>query len=169
MSQFGADVDVARSLDFPHHKVHSGDAFSFQEILSLGSAEIGSYILTAPSTGKEAHLSFNAWGTFGFTMDLYEGSDATAGTAATPYNRNRNSATAAGLSFSKAATGGTTQGTKIATREAGSPTVAGALEESARDGSEWVLDQGVKYVLKLTSSAAANKVSVRLGWYEHQS
>lgn len=166
MSTYGLDVDVARSLDSAHRAIHDGNAFTFQEVLSLGSAEIGSYILTAPSTNKQVHLSLFAQGTFGFTFDLYKGSDATAGTAATPYNRNGNSATSPGLGLSKTATGGTTQGTKIGAGERGSATVAGVLDEGSYNGCEWVLDEGTKYVLKLTSSAAANKVSVRLNWYE---
>lgn len=166
MSTFGADVDVARMLTDAHRQIHDGNAFHFAEVLSLGSAAIGSYVLTAPSTTKQAHLSVAAQGFFGFTYDLYKGGDRTAGAAVTAVNRNGNSDTAAGLSISKAGTVGTTDGTKIDTRVAGAAAVAGALAIGSRTDDEWVLDQGVQYVLKLTSAAAANSVSVQLGWYE---
>jgi hypothetical protein len=163
MSKFGIDVDAARSLDFPAHKVHEGDAFVFAEVLSLGSAAIGSYILTAPSTTKRAHLFARVHGVFGFTADIYEGANTTPGAASTVRNRNRNSATTPGMSLAKTWTGGSTDGTLLEKSVAGSPTVAGVM-----DPVEWVLDQDAKYVLKFTSSAAGNSLSVRLEWYEHQ-
>ena len=173
MSRVGADIDVAHAcdlttLDYSHVAIHDGNAFAFKDILSLGSAEIGSYMLTTPNTTKHVHFGYDVDSSVGFTFDLYEAVNGSGAIAQTVFNRNRNLATAAGMVLHKGCSADCTAATKISQGLAGIGGLASKLAGSMAESSEWVLKQNTKYVLKLTSAAASNKVVVKFNWFEHE-
>ena len=165
-----ADIRTAvdlTSVDFPLKRIHEGDAFTFQEVLFLGSAEIGSYLLTVTDNAKWPHFGYEIEGTFGFTAELYEGCEHSGGIALVSFNRNRNSGIAPSLILTDTYSAALVGGTRTVWQVAGSPTVAGNLFEGSKDDTEWILDQNVKYALKITSAAANNNVNVRFNWHEY--
>lgn len=155
------------NIDFSHFEIHEGDSYWFHEVVTLGSGATQDYLLTVPDTTKWPHFGYQVEASFGVTVELYEGADRTGTSAQTTYNRQRNSGNTAGLTIHKGTSGGTTDGTKIVWRKSGTGTAGGKLAGFVGSGSERVLKQNTKYVLRLTSAAASNDVSLELDWYEH--
>ena len=116
---------------------------------------------------------------------IYEGItiDLAAGTEKTIYNRNRNStnvSTLVNLANPQVAGSVTTYTeTELAASNLAGGTaiehilLAGgegpkAVGGAARGASEWILDQGVKYLFVVQNIGAnANMHEIHLGWYEH--
>lgn len=177
---YGLDVDVTRLptvtvgtmplttvIDSPHQEIHDGDSFCFNGVFTLDSGGVKSYMLTTANADRRPHLSYESEGVFGFSFDIYEGSDRTGSTGLLAYNRNRASTTTATLAIDSVAAGGTTDGTRIVQRVCGSGTSTGKLSGTSNEATEWLLAKNTKYVLKITSSANNNTVGLRLNWYEH--
>jgi hypothetical protein len=155
------------TVDHPHEEIHDGDSFTYQDVITLGSAATQDYLLTVANTTKWPQFVFEVEGTFGITVELYEGADRTGTSAQSIINRNRNSATTAGMTVHKGTSGGTTDGTRIQWTASGSGTAAGRQAGVRRDVSEMILDQNVKYIFRVTSDANNNRIAVKLDWYEH--
>jgi hypothetical protein len=157
----------AVTIDRPHDEIHEGDSFTYQDVITLASAATQDYLLTVANTTKWPHFVFEVEGTFGITVELYEGADRTGTSAQSIINRNRNSATTAGMTVHKGTSGGTTDGTRIQWAASGSGAAAGRLAGALREVSEMLLDQNVKYIFRVTSDANSNRIAVKLDWYEH--
>jgi hypothetical protein len=155
-------------VDIGHHEIHEGDTFTFCEVISLGNGASQDYIITTPNTTKWAHFGYNVDFNDGAGLFyMYADSDRAGTTLQNVYNRNMNSATVNTTTVKKDQTGGTTDGTVICTKRAGSgKTLAGV----ASSGSERVLKQNRKYLIRLTNATTStNNVSVEFTWYEHTS
>jgi hypothetical protein len=154
-------------VDYVHHEIHAGSAFNFQEVITLGSGATQDYLITVPDTTKWPHFGYSVEGGAGVTVEIYEGADRTGTTAQTIVNRNRNSATTATTTLHKGQSGGTTDGTRIVWRKSGTGVSGGRAAGNAGEGQERVLKRNTKYLLRITSAAASNDVSISLDWYEH--
>lgn len=155
-------------IDVAHHEIHEGDTFTFCDVVALGNGGIQDYIITTPNTAKWAHLGYmidfnDGAGIF----EMFEATDKVGTTLQTAYNRERNSAKVSTTTIHKDQTGGTTDGTKICMRRSGS---GKTLSGTVGSGSERVLKQNTKYIVRLTNATTStNNVSVELDWYEHTS
>lgn len=151
-------------IDYDHHEIHDGTAFmAATSSGSLASAATHTLAITTPNTAVRVHITNQAESTGEVTIEWIEGVTVTvAGTALTIYNRRRDSATASACTaqINPTFTGGTT----IRTFRTGSgKTIGGWL----RSTSEWILQPGVTYALRVTSQAAGVYVEIKSDWYEH--
>lgn len=162
-----ASTGALMTVDYAHHEIHAGSSFAYNDVITLGSGATQDYLLTVPDTAKWPHFGYEVDGIFGVTLELFEATDKTGTTLQTAYNRNRNSAATPTLAIHKGTSGGTADGTRIAWRKGGSGTANGKLAATVHDTDERVLKRNTKYILRLTSAAASNDISVRLDWYEH--
>lgn len=162
-----ANIDqngAAEEITTEHHRIHRGQSFHFDDVIQLGLAGAQDYLLTADS--GVAHFGYILEGVFGVTVELFEATDKTGTTSQTLYNRNRNSATTPTLIIHKGTSGGTTDGTRIAWRKSGSGSAGGRLSGSSSDASERILKTATKYILRITSAANLNDISLQFNWYE---
>lgn len=154
------------SIDIAHHEIHEGDSYNFCETILLGNGATQDYILTTPNTTKWSHFGYiidfnDGAGTF----EIYEGTNRVGTTLQSVFNRNRNSSNTNTSTVHKGQTDGTTDGTKICMRRAGS---GKTLSGSAGSNMERVLKQNTKYLIRLTNNTTSNNnVSVEFDWYEH--
>lgn len=163
-----ASTEALMTIDYAHHEIHDGSMFSYDDVVTLGSAATQDYVITVPNTTKWPHFAFDIESTVGgLTMELYEATDKIPTTPQTTYNRNRNSAATATTTVHKGTSGGTTDGTRIGWRSSGTSTAAGKLSGRVGESTERGLKMNTKYILRVTSKTNANDISVGLLWYEH--
>lgn len=162
-------------IDIPHHEIHEGDAYSVGvSDASANSTELVEIYFKTPAAAtpqKRMHGIFERSGTGAFTFEIVEGvTFSTGGTAATAYNRHRDSANTS--SAQTLLTGATTTsdivtasgGTTIWTETIGSGKTTGG---TSRGTEEWIFKSNTEYLAKVTSNAAAIGISLNMSWYEH--
>lgn len=154
------------TIDTPHHQIHEGEQFTFQEVIQLGSAGTQDYILTVPAA-TFPHFGYKVDGIYGVTIEMFTGTGFTQSAAAsTVFNRNMASAKTPGMTIKKGHDAGSGDGTRFVWRKAGSGTSAGKLQGSASEASERILNASTHYLFRITSAAASNDISVEFDWYE---
>lgn len=182
-----ASTGAVMTVEYAHHEIHSGSSFAVGYSVTTGNNDdhrtsIG---FTAPNTTKWMHLVATVSASHAAEFFLREAPtiDNDAGTQAVAYNRNRNStkvstvlslegtptagsvttfteAQLAGATFS----GGTSLEYVLMQAGGGPKAVGGA----SRGSQEWILDQGVTYLLTVQNVGAnANTHVIHLDWYEH--
>jgi hypothetical protein len=153
-------------IDFAHHEVHAGDAFTASYTVDLAQSASADILIVVPNTTKWAHLTWEVGVEGQAHMSLWESVTATAAAnAIVAYNRDRNSAVASGLVITHTPTSITTGSTLIRETHMGTGEKQGG---SRSDNEEFILKQNVKYLLRITDhSGAANYIAVKLNWYEH--
>ena len=165
-------IDVAthtlQTIDYAHHEVHAGSHYFYFDSVELASAGVQNYLISVPDSTAWPHMTFSMDGSAITQFDLYEGTDKSGSTNVTSkiFNSNRNSSNVAGVTIFKGLTGGTTDGTLIKTYKDGSSSGGARTSSSVRSG-ELILKQNTKYILRVTSSTAANLTNVKFEWYEH--
>ena len=174
-----ASTNSIQTIEYEHHEVHSGNSFTAHfdnsETLINERSAIG---FTVPNDAKWIHLVVQALTTAPAEFRLEEAPtiDNGAGTEATIYNRNRNSGTASTVislagspaagavtTFTEAQINGAnyTPGTVIDHMLLAGGEGKKAPGGSGRGSQEWVLDQGVKYLLIIKPP---NKAFKRSRW-----
>lgn len=159
------------TIDIAHNKIHRGNHFSYDDVVTLASAAVQNYLITTPDTDKVGHLGYQIEGNLGFTFEFFEATDKTGTTGQTNiYNQNRNSSTVNGIGLHKGISAEALEvdGTKIGYKQSGSATVGGKLQGTDGSSLERILKRNTKYIMRITSLANANVVSVQLNWYESQ-
>jgi hypothetical protein len=157
-----------QTIDYAHHEVHSGSAFWAFVNASLTNGQVMSLALATPDTTKWSHSTISVDATSSATFAITEGTNApSGGTAFTPRNFNRNSATASGNAALTGYTGSTpitaTGGTAIWAEVVGSR----GIHTSRQNASEMILKQNTNYLFELTNGSTANNCTILLTWYEH--
>ena len=155
------------AISFEHFELHEGDSFHFSEVITLGSAATQNYLLTVADTTKWPHFSYYIEGSYGVTVELYEGADRAGTAAQTAYDRNRNTDNTPGMTIHKGTSGGTTDGTRIVWLKSGTGTAGGRQSGTSGEATERILKQNTKYLFRITSAAASNDITVAFNWYEH--
>jgi hypothetical protein len=156
-------------MEYEHHEIHAGDHFFYSDYDSdVDTAGPKYYRLTTPNTTKLIHILFSLYSEGSGTWQLFENPTVNAaGTAATTFNSNRNSATAAGLVVAYDPTS-TADGTQIKIWRTGIGTNTGSRAGGeARSTYEIMLKQNEDYFLKFTPDADNAKTKAELNWYEH--
>lgn len=156
-------------MEYEHHEIHAGDHFFYSDYDSdVDTASPKYYRLTTPNTTKWIHMLFGLYSEGVGTWQLFENPTVNAaGTAATKFNSNRNSSTAAGLVIAYDPTS-TSDGTLLRSWRTGIGTNTGSREGGhERSIYEKILKQNEDYFLKFTPDADNAKTIVELNWYEH--
>ena len=173
----GVDANTRSVITIPyeHHEVHDGNHYTFVTYdEDFDNAETIEYLITAPASPVEMHLVVNVSGAATTLYQLFEDSTrTTTDTASTAYNNNRNSTDTATLVIQTHSTTDGADGTQIDASSFGLDTGVGAgsitTGGSERSSQEWILKFDAVYLLKVTSNADNNNVTIRLSWYEHTS
>lgn len=151
-------------IDYAHHEIHSGSSFVYTGYATLAASAVQNLLIITPDTTKWAHFTGHVQTSGEATVAFYEGATVSAnGTTTTPYNRNRNSATAPTLAIYTGPTV-TGDGTLLYSGLIGSGRSFGG---QVREEAEWILKQNTIYLLRITSAVNDNNVTWALNWYEH--
>jgi len=151
-------------MQYEHHEIHAKSHFNYCDYeLNKASGYIINFVMTAPDTLQEPHLTFELYASEGATLELYEGTVHSGGTAITPRNNNRR--TPLGVSSITLVRDPTitSDGTRAAGFLAGGGKTAGF---TTRD-KENILGQATSYLVRITSLAVSNDISWCAEWYEH--
>lgn len=154
------------AVDYVHHEIHEGDAFVAaygQDVAGSGELNI---LLTTPDTAKYAHCVLQVVTESEAHVYLYENPTiSAAGTAVPSYNRNRNSATVAGLTITHTPTVTATGAVILLEQHFGSGKGVGGNERGAE---EWILKRNEQTLIRVTNMTASNnQIWVTINWYEH--
>lgn len=164
----GNDVKVdgvtgsIQNIKSAHKSVHDGNHYYYTDSIVLGSATSQDYLITTPDTAVRGHLVLNIKGSLSTDVFVHEGADRTGTTLQTVFNNDRNSVNTPDITCHKGQSGGTTDGTQILSDYFG---VSGGDLVVGRE-SELILDQNAKYIVRVTSNAASNRITTRFDWYE---
>lgn len=157
------------TLDYTHHEVHDGDAYlASYTVAALASGSNLDILLVTPNTNTRIHIIYRIRSTLVTTLTLYEGTTTVSdGTTIATGNADRNSSNTAGLLVYHTPSFGAV-GTQIFTDTwglaAGAQVKVGGESESLE---EIVLKKNTKYLLRINSGTADNRISVKARWYEH--
>ena len=163
-------TNTIQTIDYAHHEIHAGSHFVIVDSVTLAINNTRDIRITTPDTTKWAHLTFSLSASSETEVYLYEGvTIVTAGSAITPYNSDRNSATASTL------TADYIDNTSVANANSDT-TVSGYIDHviigagrnagfSMRE-EEVILDQNKIYSFRFIANAAGY-INYKLMWYEH--
>jgi len=158
------------TIDYAHHEIHEGDAyFAVYSALKDTAGTIEVRIQT-PDTTKWAHMTIVVDFAIAGTAELWLGTTKThnATNAITPMNRNHNSTSTSGLTICHTPDGAEGAAASL-TQYVGASAVGGRVSVggSAASRNEFILDQNNDYLIRATSRADGNAMSIILDWYEH--
>lgn len=162
-------TNTLQTIDYAHHEIHSGSHFfyfDYDNDVDTGTPKY--YRLTTPDTTKWIHLTITLYSEGSGTWQFFENPTVNAaGTAATVFNSNRNSATAATLVVAYDATS-TADGTLLKVWRTGSGTNAPSrVGGESRAETEIILKQNEDYFIKFTPDSNDARTKIELEWYEH--
>jgi len=160
------------TIDYAHHEIHGGSAY-YAVRSELGDTDATAEVrIQTPNTTKWAHMTITIDVALAATAALWKATTMTheAGNLMTPINRNHNSSKSSGLVICHTP-GGSQAGDPALTRYIGSASVSGKADVGGSGGSrgEFMLAQNTAYLIRVTSRADANAMSIVLDWYEHTS
>jgi len=161
---------AVRTITYPHHEIHDGNSyFAVYSALANDTGVIEVRIQTANTT-KWAHMTIDIDAALAATAQLWYPTTKTdeVGNRITPMNRDHNSSNTSGLTICHTPAG-SQAGTANLTQYIGSATSKGKSTVGGDTGSrhEFILDQNNDYLIRLTSRADLNALSIILDWYEH--
>ena len=158
-------TSVIKTIDYGHSEIHNGDTFFWKSYSTIANNVEKNFIIVTPNTTKHSHFVFDARSSNTMTIGLYEGATYTAetGTARTPFNANRNSATASVNTLIEDPTILTVGTVLVGDQITGG--TEGSMANISRD--EIILKQNTIYLLRLTSRTPGNIIGWKLEWYEH--
>ena len=157
-------------IDYPHHEVHSGSAYFAIYSALLDDTGVVEVRIQTPDTAKWAHAEMEVSSALASTLEIHEATTKTheAGNVLVPINRNRNSTNTSGMTvcFNP---GGADTSAPLYTEYIGAATVSGRGDVGGGSSSrhELILKQNEDYLVRLTSRADANALTIGLDWYEH--
>lgn len=163
-------TNATNTIDYAHHEIHGGSAFFVVYSALKADTETIEVRIATPDTTKWAHMIIQVDAALAATAQLWEGTTKThnASNAITPMNRNRNSGTASGMTICHTPDG-TESATAGLTQYFGAAASGGRVAQggSAQSRGEFVLKQNTAYLIRCTSRADGNALSIVLDWYEH--
>ena len=158
-------TNVLNTISYEHHEIHSGSSYTSDRNVELASGASMDILIITPNTTKWAHLLYEVSMEAEGQIIIYEAPTATAGTAITAVNRNRNVTKPATITLSHTPTGITTGSTILRTHHIGAGKTFGG---GARGTHEFILKQNTKYLIRITNlTTSANWAEMILNWYEH--
>jgi hypothetical protein len=167
---FERDAKFLAVTDRVHRETHEGEGFSLCHLFEDVGASEHADILIQTGASKELHFTFAAEAEGKAYAFLYEGTEATGGTALTPFNRLRSSSETSDAAFTHTPLFDSVPelGTLLAC--ALIPGGIGGNSVGATGGSgrqEIVLKINTFYLVRTTNKAGSAKdISKTLSWYE---
>ena len=149
---------ILATLGHNEFAMHEGSLYVLFDYLTLSSGGTSSFAVEVPADG-EYHLSFQAEGSDGITIDVFRDVLYTGGTPITASNANENEACSPGLT-TMAGVVVTDFGTRLGGYKVGANKLAGAVEES--DGR--ILRNSATYSYLFTSAGADNIITYKAKW-----
>jgi len=158
------------TIDYPHDEIHEGDAYLAVYSALKDSTATAEVRIATPDTTTWAHMVIEIDAALAATAELWEGTTKThnASNAITPFQRNRNSAGTSGLTICHTPSG-TESAAAGLTQYIGAAATGGRVSEGGGASSrhEFILKQNTAYLIRATSRADGNALSIILDWYEH--
>ncbi len=152
------------TIDTAHHRIHQGKSFTVSHKADILNGATFDFLIVTPNTSTRAHMTVELDVEAETDMLIYEAVTATAGTALTAYNRDRNSSTAATVVITHTPSAITEGTTIIRTHHIGNGKSYGGADRTAH---EFILKQNAKYLFRLTNATSSNNyMSVKFDWYE---
>lgn len=175
--EFPLEVDSSTggmtTLEYPHHAIHEGKAFSLSRSFSLSNGAAASIKLT-PIAGRYPHMRILglASDTEKWTVTLFQGGSVsgTNATNLTFVNRNRNSDKTSSVA-AVYSTGTLTGSTTLDIHYVGGGTGVGGAKSGAASATdeEFVLKPSQPYYLKVANGGTgAGILNARLFFYDHE-
>jgi len=157
-------------VDYEHHETHSGSGYFAVYSNTADDTDTVEVRIGTPDTTTWAHMVISINSALAATAELFKPTTKThvAGNAITPMNRNHNSSNTSGLTICHTPAG-TESGSAALTQYIGASSVSGRVETGGGTGSrgEFILEQNQSYLIRVTSRADSNSMSIILDWYEH--
>ena len=152
-------------MEFGQHQVHEGESHGVgYYTTSVATISFGLTVPVYNPTINAPHLLFHAQVYEGAgEIALFEGSTFTGGTLMTAYNRNRNSATAPGMTITSGVTV-TAAGTRLPYTQFVSGSQKGSGESRSLD--EIVLKSNTIYTVVFTELSPITRLAMHFEWYE---
>ena len=167
-----------KTIDYSHAEVHGGRAFVFTDISELDTNETREIRILTPDSSRWSHVIVSVVTGLAAQADLIEDTTLShvAGNALDTVNRDRNSVNVSGMTVchtpgqnSSSSSSGVGVDTVLAHQAWGTPGkgTSPGFGGTARGSAEWILKPDTAYLLRVTSGADANVVSIEGDWYEH--
>lgn len=158
-------------IDFQHHEIHEGDSYLAAYSALKNSAEtIELFFRTANST-KIVHAEIDAIAALGATVEIWEGTSKTDATAnrITGFNKSRNSTKTSTLTISHTPGGAQAGAATFGPIYFGGANAGGvgSTGGAASTRAEIMLKVDTAYLVRVTSRANSNALTVYLDYYEH--
>ncbi len=157
-------------VDYPHHELHAGSAYFVIYSALANDTDVIEIRFQTPNTTKWAHMLIDIEAALAATAEIWEGTTKTHEAGNVLAALNRNSANTSGLTICHTP-GGAQAGAATIMEYVGSATVSGRVAAGGHSGgrNEVILDQNNDYLIRVTSRADANALTIVLDWYEHTS
>ncbi len=153
------------TIDVAHTKVHDGKSYSVHHLVSHGAGTACTLMFTTPAT-PEVHFGFAVQASSYESVQFEEDAYASAGTAITVLNKDRDSTNTTDVAVAHTVTyqcAGTVIDYALLTSTVSGIGVVGGLGNS---GQEWILKASKRYLIRCSAQAAATTVIVKAWWYE---
>lgn len=169
-SPLDSTTGAIETIDYAHHEIHAGSHYFVVYSALKDNAGTVEVRIATPDTTKWAHMRIVVDFGLAGTAQMWSGTTKThvADNAIIPMNRNQNSTSTSGLTICHTPAGAEAAAALL-TQYVGSATVSGkaAGGGNATNEAEFILKQNTAYLIRGTSRADGNSVSIILDWYEH--
>lgn len=159
-----------KTIDYAHSEIHDENAYFMVYSALRNTNETAEVRIQTPDTAKYSHMTIVIDGALAGTAQLWEGTTKTdaSGNRITPMNRNRNSSNVLGLTICHTPTG-TESATANITQYFGATATGGraAAGGAANTRAEFIMKRNTAYLIRGTSRADGNAISIIVDWYEH--
>lgn len=151
-------------------EIHDGNAYFVTYSALADDTDLIEVRIQTPNTTTWIHVVIVIDAALAATAQLWRGTTKTheAGNAITPMNRDHNSSNTSGVTICHTP-GGAQAGASALTRYIGAASTNGRVNTGGAGGSghEFVLAQNTAYLIRVTSRADANALSIIMDWHEH--
>ena len=172
IARLDASTEAQMIVDYEHHEIHSGSHFIMNDAFDLSINNVLDIRITTPNTTKWPHALLEFDTETEYEYWLYETVTIdTVGTAFTPINSNRNSATASTVAID-VITNTSLANANADTGVGGATVIWHGFAGSGREGgggggrNELILKQNTIYGFR-AEAKAAGWIHGELHWYEH--
>jgi len=159
------------TVDYAHHEIHGGSAYFVVYSGLKDDTQTIEVRIQTPDTRKWAHMVISIDVALASTAQLWKSTTMTdvSGNRITPMNRDHNSSKTSGLTICHTPGGSESAGAAL-TQYIGAASTNGRVNTGGGTGSrgEFILAQNTAYLIRVTSRADSNALSIILDWYEHR-
>jgi len=157
-------------VDYAHHEIHSGSAYIVIHSMLRADTEVSEVRIQTPDTTKWAHALIGVQSALASTVAFHESTSMThtAANVMTPLNRDRNSTSTSAMLICHTPTGADTSAPTF-TEYIGASASGGRIAVGGGSSSraEYILKQNEDYLIRVTSRADGNAITILVDWYEH--